>query len=403
VTLGIIKLLFVGMLAGGCVSLGCTSADAARPPLPGSAPPGAPSITGQVRGPGRVAWLRVTPGGFSVLGGNQARVTWSRAPGATSYQVASRLLTDAGTPWNLLPSTVTTSTVIVQPLLLGRRYQFRVTPFAGSARGHARLSAPIRMHGLPAHRMYAALGDSYSSGLGAGGRESGGGCHRNSHAWAYQLQQGYQDQTKLVACAGATIPGVEAQLGPMNQFLARRPNSAQLITLTVGGNDVGFSSVLQNCALHSCTGSEPGLLRRITAIEPRLSALYRQLRAAHPFADIVAGGYPRVVEPRGTSSNVLCRRIQNPERDMLNRLATSLDETIARAADAAGIWTASLAVRRAFLGHSACAGHREWIHAGTLKIGGILGLLSPKTFHPKDDGQAAYVDAFDQALLARSV
>ncbi|MCW2754674.1 MAG: lipase [Marmoricola sp.] len=397
-----IKLLLVGSLATGCLSLGSSVAEAARPPLPGGAPTSRPPSAGHPHGPGRVATLRVAPGGYSIFGGKQATLTWSRSPGATAYQLSSRLLTDAGSPWNLLPYKVTRRSWTLQPLLLGRRYQFRVRPFKGSVPGPAAVSTPIRMRGLPAHRLYAALGDSYSSGLGADGRESGGDCHRNSRAWAYALQRQHQSKTKLLACAGATMSGVEAQLRPMRAFFAQDPGAAQLITVTVGGNDVGFASVLQNCTLHSCTASEQGLSRRIAATGPRLAAFYREIHAAQPFADILAGGYPQVVEPRGSSSNLLCRGINGPERDMLNRLSTQLDLTIARAAGAAGIWSVGLAVRQAFLGHSACARTGEWIHAGALKIGGIHGLISPKTFHPKDDGQAAYVDAFNQTLLERS-
>ncbi len=390
--LGIFKPLLLTTAAVFCLSvvpagIAPDAAHASRPPDPGSARPG------------RVASVTVAPGGYSIFGGKQATLTWTRAPRATSYQLASRLMADVNSPWNLLPYRVKKPSWTLQPFLIGRRYQFRVQPFNGAGRGPATLSPVTRMKGIPAREVYAALGDSYSSGLGSGGHESGGDCHRSSSAWAFRVQTRDQAQTRLFACAGATIPDVMAQFEPMNAFFARHPDSPQLITVTVGGNDVGFADVLQQCVTHPCNSMEFALRLRIDSIGPRLAAFYQTLRAAHPFADIVAGGYPQVVEPKGSSSNPLCRWIHRSERDMLSRLSLQLNGTIARAARSAGIWTANREVRNEFVGHNACMkGSAEWINAGTLKLGGIAGVIGPKSFHPKDTGQAAYADAFVSAI-----
>lgn len=394
--LGSIKLLLVGPLVAGLLliapaGLAVDAAHASFPPGFGSARPG------------RVASVTVIPGGYSIFGGKQATLTWSRAPGATSYQLSSRLMADVSSPWNLIPYRVKKTSMTLQPFLIGRRYEFRVQPYNSSGAGAATVSAVIRMKGLPARQVYAALGDSYSSGLGAGGSESGGGCHRNSRAWAYRVRSG-SGQTRVFACAGARIPDVRGQLGPMNAFFARHRDSPQLITVTVGGNDVGFADVLQRCVLNSCTDSEARLQTRIASVGPRLMSLYRKIRAAHPYADIVAGGYPQVVEPRGSSSNLLCKWIHSSERDMLSRLSSRLNGTIALAADGAGISSANRDVRNVFVGHNACAkGGSEWINAGTFRLGGIAGVISPKTFHPKDAGQTAYAEAFASTIarLAR--
>lgn len=386
----IIRIVFAALMVGSLLSSGGPAKDAAA----------AAPLSSR---PGRVALVTVTPGGSWFLGGELAEVAWLPSPGATAYLVSSRLMTDSGSPWKTV-ARVTQRSVTVNSLFVGRRYQFRVQPINGRQRGHATLSAVTRMNGVPAGRMYVALGDSYSSGLGAGGHESGGDCHRNSRAWAHQLEPGHQFQTTVLACAGATMIEAVDQLKPMDAFLARQPEAPQLITVTVGGNDAGFSDVLKTCVTSSCTKLENSSLDHITAIRGLLTAFYREIRSAHPYADIIAGGYPQVLEPSGLSQNLLCRRITYPERQMLSRLSNHLNMTIAEAADDAGIWTVGLMVRKAFLGHNACAEpDREWIHAGTLKIGGDVDhVLSAQTFHPRDRGQTAYADAFDMAIKVRA-
>lgn len=389
--LGFIKVLLLATVTASCLSVLPVgiALDAAHASLP----PG----FGPTR-PGRVASVGVTPGDYSIFGGKQATLTWTRSPGATSYQLASRLMADVSSPWNLLPYRVKKTSWTLQPFLIGRRYQFRVQPFNSAGRGPATLSAVTRMKGTPARQVYAALGDSYSSGLGASGLETAD-CHRNSRAWAFRIQTRDQGPTRLLACAGATIPDVVRQIPPMNAFFARHPDAPQLITVTVGGNDVGFADVLQQCVTHPCNPMEKSLRLRIDRVGPRLAAFYRTLRAAHPFADIVAGGYPQVVEPKGPSANPLCRWIHRSERDMLSRLSYQLNGTIARAAKEAGIRAANREVRDEFVGHNACMkGSAEWINAGAFKLGGTAGVISPKSFHPKDIGQAAYADAFLSAI-----
>lgn len=394
--LGFIKVLLLATVTASCLSVLPVgiALDAAHASLP----PG----FGPTR-PGRVASVGVTPGGYSIFGGKQATLTWTRSPGATSYQLASRLMADVSSPWNLLPYRVKKTSWTLQPFLIGRRYQFRVQPFNSAGRGPATLSAVTRMKGTPARQVYAALGDSYSSGLGASGLETAD-CHRNSRAWAFRIQTRDQGPTRLLACAGATIPDIVRQIPPMNAFFARHPDAPQLITVTVGGNDVGFADVLQQCVTRACMPMETALRLRIARVGPRLTAFYRTLRTAHRYADIIAGGYPQVLEPMGTSGNILCKLITSPERLMLTRLSNQLNRTITAAAAGAGIWSVGLRVSSEFAGHNACANpSREWIHAGTFQLGGMAGVISSKSFHPKDPGQAAFAEAFSAALLARSV
>src|SRR5688500_1223392 len=94
----------------------------------------------------------------------------------------------------------------------------------------------------PAADRYVALGDSYSSGTGTGTYDLDGRCQRSRYAYPPRVAK-RRSNLKLVfaACAGATTDDVL-----LTQ--ASRLNAAtRLVTITIGGNDVGFGDVFSAC------------------------------------------------------------------------------------------------------------------------------------------------------------
>ena len=113
---------------------------------------------------------------------------------------------------------------------------------------------------------HAALGDSYSSGEGATSFDSGTGnatdlathpnanqCHRSHTGWAYVVGKAFNSSytTWMDACSGAIINDFyhynqdNSSEVPQLDNLSR--DKTKLVTLTVGGNDVGFGGVLTGC------------------------------------------------------------------------------------------------------------------------------------------------------------
>src|SRR5579859_7295943 len=87
--------------------------------------------------------------------------------------------------------------------------------------------------------VYAALGDSYSSGLGAGNYGSSGSCYRSSGAYGQLWTNNYSPASfDFAACSGATTTDV------INTQAPTLSSSTSLVSITIGGNDVGFSSVM---------------------------------------------------------------------------------------------------------------------------------------------------------------
>lgn len=102
------------------------------------------------------------------------------------------------------------------------------------------------------------LGDSYSSGEGIGAyQDPADKCHRSELAYGYVAGG---DQVTMYACSGA----LARQIARERQYAAEPPQLTQLkqlqaqgvtidmVYLTIGGNDVGFGSIVEACFLGNC-------------------------------------------------------------------------------------------------------------------------------------------------------
>jgi lysophospholipase L1-like esterase len=102
---------------------------------------------------------------------------------------------------------------------------------------------------------WVALGDSYSAGVG-GATTGEGTCKREpSVTYAEQarrmlVNEGYSFSYALAACMGATTTDIlTGQVAAVS--------GADIVTLTIGGNDANFGSWIANClALGRCPGSD---------------------------------------------------------------------------------------------------------------------------------------------------
>src|SRR5689334_15465308 len=81
---------------------------------------------------------------------------------------------------------------------------------------------------------YVALGDSYSSGVGASGQT--GLCLRSANGYPGLWRAAHDPASyRTNACGGATTADLRSyQLSGLS-------GSTDLVTLTIGGNDVGFA------------------------------------------------------------------------------------------------------------------------------------------------------------------
>lgn len=96
------------------------------------------------------------------------------------------------------------------------------------------------------------FGDSYSSGEGVRPYDDQAGkCHRSRGAYGAVVGG---DFTQIIACSGAVSPhlGSVSQHGfaPQLQQLAELGVTPDIAFLTIGGNDIGFGSILTDCFIN---------------------------------------------------------------------------------------------------------------------------------------------------------
>lgn len=233
---------------------------------------------------------------------------------------------------------------------------------------------------------YTALGDSYSSGTGTRTYyQDGTNCQRSSYAFPVLDAQRLGAALTFAACAGARVPDVQNnQLGSLNA-------GTRYVTVSVGGNDAGFSSVITQCALpwpYSCSSHITNAQNFIRNTLPgRLDGLYSAIRTRAPSAKVVVVGYPRLFN--GEECNVGAR-ISPAEQSSLNATADLLATTTAARAAAHGFRFVD--VRTSFTGHAVCD-DIEWVNGLSNPVG--------ESYHPNRAGHSAgYAPAVEAALRA---
>lgn len=228
--------------------------------------------------------------------------------------------------------------------------------------------------------VYAALGDSYSSGVGTDNyTSSSGSCDRSPQSYA-QLWATAHGVTSFdfAACSGATTTDV------LNSQLSGLSAATTLVSITIGGNDVGFATVMTDCNL----SSDSGCLSEIQSSEAqvqstlpaKLDAAYSAIRQHAPNATVVVLDYPHLFQTGSCLTT-----LDNTKRTALNAAADVLDGAIQAATSRHGFTFAD--ARSRFSGHGVC-GSPAWINDITWPI--------TDSYHPKAAGYSGgYLPTLD--------
>ena len=239
---------------------------------------------------------------------------------------------------------------------------------------------------------YAALGDSYSSGVGTGVYDPASGtCARSPLSYPPQWVVEHQPASfEFVACSGATTADV---LG--NQISALRPGT-DLVTITIGGNDAGFGPVLQTCTTAASDGTCFAAVDAAESFEQsvlrdRLARTYATMGKAAPHAQVVVLGYPRLFELTPSCADPQVPNLAR--RTKLNEGADVLDGVIQSVSQQFGFYFGD--VRGQFAGHAVCSAD-PWINGPSVPT-----VIGP--YHPNQTGyRNGYLAALDVVTAQRA-
>lgn len=268
---------------------------------------------------------------------------------------------------------------------------------------------------------YVAMGDSYSSGEGSYNYiPTSGNCHRSTDSYIYYLVNSLSlDSLDFVACSGAVTDDLfnpntvntdeDAQIDHLSE-------DTENVTLTIGGNDMGFGSVLESCS--SAAGSwgcstdtqlNSELTDRLAALAGTGTAtingrtihsilsVIEAISSESPSARIFIGGYPKLFgsstinyqadssAPGGYKCAEFPTTFAYDDTQWLNGWADDINGVIEDAVDTArgeGI-DVTYVPPTLFAGHGHCDSSDTYLN--WVDISGTTPL--PESFHPTPEGQ----------------
>ena len=259
------------------------------------------------------------------------------------------------------------------------------------AAGLATLAMAAGLAAAPAQAVdksdYIALGDSYAAGQGAGPYQDA--CYRSENTYSELAAD--DKAIKLVtnaACSGKTTQQVvSTQLRQLNR-------STELVTITAGGNNLGFGDIITNCGAAMIDPTAAAECYRVSTdatamivsgqLAGEVASMIQSVKAAAPNAKIVVTGYPYLYDP-------ISAGLTDPMSLFIYQatdLADGLNGSIALAAGATGVQYVD--VRAAFLGHGINTAD-PWINLDLANLG------SPDNFHPNAEGYQAYFGSLSYA------
>lgn len=249
---------------------------------------------------------------------------------------------------------------------------------------------------------YGALGDSYSSGEGNPPFEYGtdvsntNGCHRSLQAYPRLLQSDLDlGSTAFVACSGATtanITGGQWNEPPQTDALT---GETEVVTLTIGGNDVGFTDYAIACSVTCGYGSIPynTIMGKISDpdFKDALVDTYEAILDVNEDLDLYVADYPYIAEEDATTCWGL-------DFSGAYDVQTALNDVIFDAVVEVGLNSNRIFMVQTnypgspFEGGELCGDGTPLFHE----------LVAPPnveySLHPNAAGQAAYAEVFEEAM-----
>jgi lysophospholipase L1-like esterase len=260
---------------------------------------------------------------------------------------------------------------------------------------------------------YVALGDSYAAGpLIPVQTGKPAGCLRSTENYpAIVARILALPDVRDVSCSAATTenlaaaqpvqPGVNAP-----QFDALSEDT-DLVTLTIGGNDIGFGSIISECATRSprepagaacrdfytADGADQ-LVERIDATAPKIAAALDEIEARAPDARVLLVGYPAILPDSGPGC---FPAIPFSPGDVayLRETEKRLNDMLADEAEDADVYF--IDTYTPFIDHDVCQ------LPGTKWIEGLIPTAPAAPVHPNGLGMSAMATAVIEALATRTV
>jgi lysophospholipase L1-like esterase len=269
------------------------------------------------------------------------------------------------------------------------------------------------------HGSYVAVGDSYTAGLGVP-RQTGAiaGCGQSTASYPYLVARRLRLDLTDRSCSSATIADLTAAQptgqGTNPAQLSALSSGTALVTVSIGGNDIGIIGIVTKCAeldllpalipggssstLTPCedyytSGGSDQIRQRVQAVSGHLADTLAQIKSRSPRARVYVVGYPDLL-PAGGGGCGDTMAITNGDIAFLNQEELRLNGVLREVAHAAGdgyvdTYTPSE-------GHDACsAPGSRWLEP-------LLTSAPAAPLHPNAVGERRMADAALEAIKSVS-
>lgn len=260
---------------------------------------------------------------------------------------------------------------------------------------------------IPASPKYVALGDSVAAGAGLPLSYNASSedvlCARSSAAYPYLLAAKLNTSVTNLACSGAKVSdglydsqvvnGTSLTPQLEQAFAGGNP---ELITMTIGANDVQWTSFIGKCYVSTCGTTRDSLLAGIydTSLQGKLLyTLHRikDLSGSHTPPQVLISGYYNPI----TSTGCLGSDVVTPnELTWINKQTSNLNRAISQVVTGTskvsslfkGNYTFAKFVPVDFSNHGLCSSN-PWVQS----------LTASAPLHPTAAGQAQFANEFYRA------
>ena len=232
---------------------------------------------------------------------------------------------------------------------------------------------------------YIALGSSIASGFGISVQATP--CGRSGRNYPTLVAAEFGLELTDVSCGASRIPNVvDTAQGDFPPQIEALSPLTKLITVTVGGNDIGLNGKALACSDPQTICDEPDDLEaNIAALRPQLTAMVGTLRASAPDAAIVLVTYPREFP----EDNCPELSLDDEELEMLRSMAEELEAAFMDVAANTGVLLVDPYVEPG--DHTGCAPEEDRWVAGAVADDGFA-------FHPTALGHRVMAEMIGAVL-----
>ncbi|MEU9456415.1 SGNH/GDSL hydrolase family protein [Streptomyces sp. NPDC048277] len=242
---------------------------------------------------------------------------------------------------------------------------------------------------------YVAMGSSFAAGPSIPPVQSSSGaaaCSRSSNNYASIVARGIGAKLTDVTCSGATTANIlTTKQGSQPPQINAVNSGTDLVTLTIGGNDVNYLGSMVTYSCQNSGGTNCGTVNRaaintaLGTVGRRIESVVNAVHARAPHARVLLVSYSTLLPDTGGCTGV---PLTADQRVFERTVATRLAQAYITAANDTGATLVRFAT--ASHGHDACAA-APWVE----KYKPASGRTS---YHPNEAGMKAAASLVKSAL-----